>query len=255
MGELHCLFVGCGDASVIISDGGTFLIDCHNIGDFSNILPSNKKIIGVFITHQHCDHYSGLNYLKENNYSIDFLIHSPYERRRDDNSVTIDEWNEFKMLKDYFAKKGTAIYAPYRQDNFTKPYWETNNVKFEILGPHSYIAKSETRELHDGGLVIGTYLGNRRCVFTGDASDLNLSEIAKSTDNYCNDILHASHHGSINGAELEFIKKANIKYTLISTMSGVHENVPHPTALQRYRSYTEHDVRRTDTDGTWKWNF
>lgn len=255
MGELHCLSVGCGDASVIVSNGGTFLVDCHNIGDHSQLLPSNKKIRGVFVTHQHSDHYSGLNYLKDNNYSIDCLIYSPYDRRRGDNSVTLEEWNEFNGLKDYFQKKGTSIYAPYRQESFDKPYWETNDIKFEILGPHPHIAKSETRELHDAGLVIGTYLGKRRCVFTGDASDLNLAEIANTTNNFCNDILHASHHGSLNGADLDFIKKANIKYTLISTKSGVYENVPHPTALQRYKNHTEHDVRRTDIDGTWKWTF
>ena len=81
-------------------------------------------------------------------------------------------------------------------------------------------------------------------------SDTNLEYIASKTNNYCNDILHASHHGSINGANLEFIKKAKVNETIISTQSGVHQNVPHPTALSRYRSYSEKGVYRTDVDGT-----
>jgi len=93
------------------------------------------------------------------------------------------------------------------------------------------------------------------CLFAGDASDTNLQGIADNTKNYCNDILHASHHGSLNGANLDFIKKCNAEYTLISTQSGVYDNIPHPTALWRYRKYTVHDVRRTDVDGSWEWTF
>lgn len=87
MGSLHCLNVGCADASVIKTDSGTFLVDCHNIEEHKTLLPSTKKLRGVFVTHQHRDHYSGLDYLYWQGYSIDCLIYSPYERRYDDSSV------------------------------------------------------------------------------------------------------------------------------------------------------------------------
>ena len=96
MGSLHCLNVGCSDATVIMTDSATFLVDCHNIGDYSNLLPANKNLRGVFITHQHHDHYSGLNYLWDNGYSIDCLIYSPYERRYADSSVSFEEWSEVR---------------------------------------------------------------------------------------------------------------------------------------------------------------
>lgn len=255
-GFLYCLSVGCGDATIIVTDTATFLVDCHNIGEFLHLLPQNKHLRGVFITHQHEDHYSGLNYLKENKYSIDHLIFSPYDRRYGDNSVTIDEWNEFNSLKDYFSRQGTKLHAPYRQSNFNKPWWDTNGVKFWIIGPISNVNHCHTRELHDASLVIKANLGTtRHCCFAGDASDTNLENIANNTINYCNDILHSSHHGSLNGASLEFIKKSNAQYTLVSTDSGVYKNVPHPTALRRYREYTKYDVRRTDVDNSWQWTF
>jgi beta-lactamase superfamily II metal-dependent hydrolase len=256
MGSLYCLDVGFGDASIIITSTATFLIDCLNIGDFSHLLPTTKTLRGVFITHQHADHYSGLQYLKDQGYTIEHLIYSPYSRRRGDNSVTLDEWNEFNELKDYFVTEGTKIYAPYRQIKFGgEAWWSPDGLSFEIIGPHSSTADSETREIHDASLVIKAILGNRKCLFTGDASDANLEYIASNTNNVCNDILHASHHGSFNGASLDFIKKCNAKYTLISTKSGVYDNVPDATALRRYKDNTEHDVRRTDVDGTWKWDF
>lgn len=255
MGELRCLKVGCGDASVIITDSAVFLVDCHNIDWHTDVLPENKNIRGIFITHQHYDHYSGLTYLKDNDYTIEWLIYSPYNRRRGDNSVTLDEWNEFESLKNHFISNGTQIRTPYRQESWGKPFWDTNGVKFWIIGPDFGSANSETREIHDASLIIKADLGERHICFAGDGSDLVLQYIANNTTNYCNDILHASHHGSINGADLEFIKNANIKYTLISTESGVYENVPHSTALRRYRDNTENDVRRTDVDGSWMWTF
>ncbi|MEI6502400.1 MAG: MBL fold metallo-hydrolase [Armatimonadota bacterium] len=255
MGTLHCLDVGCADASVIITSTATFLVDCHNIGDHRALLPSTKKLRGVFVTHQHADHYSGLEYLRENGYTIDHLIYSPYDRRRGDGSITLEEWNEFNTLKDHFEANGTKLHAPYRQSDFKKPFWDTNDVKFEIIGPHSSTANSDTRELHDACLVVKAILGERACLFAGDASDANLEFIAKNTQNYCNDILHASHHGSLAGAQLDFVKKCNAQYTLVSTKPGKYENVPHPTAMKRYKDNTAHDVRRTDVDGTWKWTF
>jgi len=134
MGELHCLNVGWGDASIIITDNATFLVDCHCIDDYSSLLPNNKHIRGVFITHQHKDHYSGLQFLKEKGYSIDCLIYSPYTRRYDDSSVTLEEWNEFNSLKDYFQGEGTKLFKPYRQTDFKEPYWDTNGVRFWMIG-------------------------------------------------------------------------------------------------------------------------
>lgn len=57
MGKVHHLDVGFGDASVIITSSATFLIDCHNIEEYSYLLPISKNLRGVFITHQHRDHF------------------------------------------------------------------------------------------------------------------------------------------------------------------------------------------------------
>jgi len=254
MGSLHCLNVGCADASVIITATATFLVDCHNIGDYSHLLPASKRLRAVFITHQHFDHYSGLEYLRDQGYAIEYLIYSPYDRRYGDGSVTLEEWDEFNTLRDYFKGNGAKLYAPYKQDSWDKPYWSVDGLKFWMLGPEKSTATSQTRELHDACLVFRADMGKRKCTFTGDASDANLSGVA-TINHICDDILHASHHASLDGANLEFIKKCGAQYTLISTASGRYENVPHPTALKRYEDNTAHDVKRTDVDGSWKWTF
>ncbi len=255
MGKLHCLNVGCADTSVITAGRDVFIIDCYHIDEHTNLLPDNKNIKALFITHQHYDHFKGMEYLTENEYKIGYLIYSPYSRRHGDNSVEYDEWQEFQKYVDYFEEQGSKIYEPYRQDNFDKPWWEPSGLKIWMLGPVKGIADKDTRELHDASLVFLVKMGNRKCLFTGDASDESLNWIANNTNHVCNDILHASHHGSINGADLEFIKECKASYTVISTESGVHESVPHDTALSRYKANTKDEVYRTDIDGNIVWDF
>ena len=255
MGKLHHLDVGCADATVIQTATATLLVDCHDIEKHAHLLPSNKRLRGVFITHQHHDHHSGLKFLRRKAFTIEWLIYSPYDRRYNDTSVTKEEWNEFNSHRDYFVNRGTQTRTPYRQDNFEKPFWVTDGIRIWMLGPARHIAKRDTRVLHDACLVFKTDLDSRKCLFTGDASDLNLDYVAANTSHFCDDILHASHHGSLDGASLTFVKKCNAMYTVISTQAGVYENVPHPTALRRYRENTGKKVYRTDQNGSIAWTF
>lgn len=255
MAKINFLEVGCADCTIIESSNNTILVDCPSeIQNHVSYLPSSKYIHAVFITHQHYDHFLGLEYLKDNGYSLGYLIYSPYSRRRSDNSVEYDEWQKFLALKKHFEDNDTKIYTPYRQDSFDKPWWETCGLNIWMIGPNEEIATKDTRELHDASLVF-LIKGARRCCFTGDASDESLNWIAENTNNFCDDILHASHHGSINGADLDFIKKADISNTIISTKSGVHSNVPHSTAISRYNTHTRLEVKRTDVSGTITWDF
>lgn len=250
MGKAYFCDVGHGDCTIIQGNSATFLVDCHEIHRYAHLLPASKVLQGVFITHQHRDHYSGMQFLKDKGYSIVCLIYSPYQRRYDDASAPLDEWNEFNSLRDYFVARGTKTWTPHRQENFNERFWNAGDVSFEILAPFSALTNSPTRELHDGCLVVGVYANQRRFLITGDASDSSLNMIARNTNNYCNDLLRASHHGSLNGADEDFIKGANAAYTVISTKNGVFPSVPHPTALQRYQRHTREKVFRTDQGGT-----
>lgn len=154
----------------------------------------------------------------------------------------------------HFQSKGTKVIKPFRQASFVSPFLTLAGINIFMIGPEKTIATKETRELHDASLVI-TMISNRTCCFAGDASDTSLNWISKNTTNYCNDILHASHHGSINGADLDFIKTANISNTIISTKYGVYPSVPDSVALQRYNTYTKLEVLRTDLKGSIHWDF
>jgi beta-lactamase superfamily II metal-dependent hydrolase len=141
------------------------------------------------------------------------------------------------------------LYDPYRQESFEKPWWSPGDLQIWMLGPAKYIATSEERQIHDASLIMRIN-NSRKVLFPGDASETSLQYVAENTNHICDDILLASHHGSLEGANLDFIKVANPVYTIISTKSGVYENIPHPTALKRYQEHTTGKVSRTDVDGS-----
>jgi beta-lactamase superfamily II metal-dependent hydrolase len=249
MNKVHFLNVGCADTTIIESKQDIIMIDCYDIESYKTLLPSNKKILAVFITHQHNDHFLGLEYLKTNGYIIERIYYSPYERRWGDNSVTADEWQNFNSLLNYFISKGTIAHKPFRQTSFSAPFTVLAGLKIWMLGPFSFLVNDEKREIHDSCLVFTVGFPNYNCCFTGDASDKLLEPIATLTDNYCNGILHASHHGSINGATQAFIKKAGAFKTIISTKEGVYPSVPDSEAIKRYSSVSN-TIWRTDINGS-----
>ena len=250
MADKYCfLNVGCADCTVLQVGGKVVMIDCHqgNIDDgeedILDFIPNNKIDV-LIITHQHYDHFDGIQILIDNNIEVSKIWESCYERRYNDNSVGYDEWQDYQKL---IAKLDAKIYHPKRN---VKIFDTVGGASFQFLNPHSDINDIDTRELHDACLVFIVIDGANTIIFTGDASDGALEDV----DNYFElkkiNILHASHHGSINGAYLDFIKSISPNYTIISTKSGVHSNIPHPTAIKRYESYTQKKVRRTDVNGT-----
>lgn len=247
--KYYFLNVGCADCTIMHIGNKIVMVDCRQGNSYeneANILDyiPNKHIDVLICTHQHYDHFDGIQVLLDNNISVGEIWESNYERRYGDSSVEYEEWQNYQQL---VAKLNTKIYHPTRS---TEIFDRVGGASFQFYNPIKNINDSETRELHDASLVFTLRKGKMSVTFTGDASDWALEQVTNYFTLQSKHVLHASHHGSINGAYLEFIKKINPNYTIISTKSGVYSNVPHPTALQRYKSYTNEAVRRTDVDGT-----
>lgn len=245
------LQVGCGDCSVLSIGSKIIMVDCYESNDYGvNIIdyvPANSTIDLLILTHPHYDHFLGIEKLIANNITVKEIWGSPYERRYGDHSLEYDEYKKYQSLVE---KLNAKVYTPTRKEGI---YDTIEGYDFYILNPVSNINSIDTRELHDACLVVSIQKQSStkdKTIFCGDVSDWALDKVIEKYDVGGTNILHASHHGSINGANLDFIKAVSPNYTIISTKSGVHENVPHSTAIQRYKSYTTKSVKRTDTDGT-----
>lgn len=197
----------------------------------------------LIISHPHHDHYLGMEELIGKVTVAEFWG-SPYERRYDDNSLSYEEWKEYCNLKEKLVPDSNRRFTCTK--NIRKTF---SDYEFVVLGPRKNVNSDETRECHDACLVIWIHSPANNFIICGDASDSQLDQIRSDWKLSDCTILRSSHHGSINGANLEFIKVISPRDTIISTQSGIFENVPSNTALQRYKSYSK-NVFRTDIDGT-----
>ncbi len=253
--KAHFLDVGCADCTIFEMGDDLVLIDCGynkysdkgiskptNIAHYINNNIGKSLIDLLIISHPHSDHYLGMEDLI-NNFTVAEFWGSPYKRRHDDNSLSLEDYNEYTNLKNKLVPDSSKRFTCSSgvRKNFT-------NCNFLVLGPRTSVNDSDTRECHDANLVIWVSTPANNFIVCGDASDSELDLILadwKLTN--CN-VLRASHHGSKNGANLEFIKTASPRDTIISTKSGIFDNVPDSKALRIYDTYSS-KVFRTDVEG------
>jgi len=253
--KTHFLNVGCADCTLFEMGNDLVVIDCgyrrfsNGISKPTNIADYITNVIGksyidlLVISHPHHDHYLGMEDLI-GKFTVAEFWGSPYERRRDDNSLSLDDWNEYCRLKERLIPDTQKRFSC--SSGTRKTFSE---CEFVVLGPRKTVNASDTRECHDASLVVWVATPANKFLICGDASDSELDQIRADWKlSECN-ILRASHHGSMNGANLEFLKAVSPRDTIISTQSGVFENLPSNTALQRYRENST-NIFRTDTDKT-----
>jgi len=253
--KAHFLNVGCADCTILEIGNEVVVIDCgyrrfgNNVSKVTSICDYLMKVIGkmhidlLIISHPHHDHYLGMEELI-GKVSVHEFWGSPYKRRQGDSSLAYEEWREYCSLKAKLVPDQTHRFTCTK--NASK---EVSVCTLTILGPRANTNDSETRECHDACLSIWVHSPANEVIICGDASDSLLDQIRNDWNLSPCTILHASHHGSENGADLEFIKAVNPRDTIISTQSGIFENVPSNSALQRYRIHSK-QVFRTDLAGT-----
>lgn len=253
--KAHFLNVGCADCTIFEIGNDVVVIDCgyrrfsNGVSKPTSIYNYLKDVIGktyidlLIISHAHHDHYLGMEELI-GKVTVSEFWGSPYERRYDDNSLSYEDWKEYCSLKERLVPDLN------RRFTCTKNTRKTlSGCEFVVLGPPKDVNTNETRECHDACLVIWVQSPANNFIICGDASDSELEQIRFGWKLSEGTVLRASHHGSLNGANLEFIKAVSPRDTIISTQSGIFENVPSNTALQIYKNNSE-KVFRTDVNGT-----
>jgi beta-lactamase superfamily II metal-dependent hydrolase len=238
-----------GDNLALIDCGyrriGGNIIKTTNIGDYIKDNIGKDYIDLMIITHPHYAHFLGMQDLIGKFWVGEFW-ETRYDRRSGDSSLDAEEWNEYCQMKEKLVPEKDKRLFVTKGDNK-----KIGKCEFVVLGPRDSVNNDANRGCHDAGLIIWVEAPANTFLICGDASDFELDMVMADWNLYgvkCN-VLHASHHGSEKGANPEFIKLCSPRDTIISTQSGVIENMPSDIALQRYKEHSAH-ILRTDIDGT-----
>ena len=231
--KVHYLDVGQGDSMFIeLPNNETMLIDAAESYQSENIINYLKnlnyqKIDYVIGTHPHTDHIGGLK-----NIINTFEIGKIYMPKVVSTTKTYESLLmaiKDKNLKINTAKAGTSII-------------DTDALKINILAPNNSIYT----ELNNYSAVTKITYGTTKFLFMGDAEKLSENEIK---ENVTADVIKIGHHGSNTSSSIDFIKKVNAKYGIISVGLNNKYNLPKEETITNWEN-SGTKIYLTSTNGT-----
>lgn len=218
--KVHYLDVGQGDSIFIeLPNNETMLIDAAESYQSENIINYLKnlnyqKIDYVIGTHPHTDHIGGLKDII-NTFEIG-KIYMPKVVSTTKTYESLLMAIKDKNLKINTAKAGTSII-------------DTDALKINILAPNN----STYTELNNYSVVTKITYGTTKFLFMGDAEKLSENEIK---ENVTADVIKIGHHGSNTSSSIDFIKKVNAKYGIISVGLNNKYNLPKEKTITNWEN-------------------
>ena len=231
--KVHYLDVGQGDSIFIeLPNNETMLIDAAESYQSENIINYLKnlnyqKIDYVIGTHPHTDHIGGLKDII-NTFEIG-KIYMPKVVSTTKTYESLLMAIKDKNLKINTAKAGTSII-------------DTDALKINILAPNNSIYT----ELNNYSVVTKITYGTTKFLFMGDAEKLSENEIK---ENVTADVIKIGHHGSNTSSSIDFIKKVNAKYGIISVGLNNKYNLPKEETITNWEN-SGTKIYLTSTNGT-----
>lgn len=239
--EITFLDIGQGDATLIRTPGGKYLIiDTGGNEDANSTFDPGERILVPFLrrqgirsidlmllSHPHADHIQGaeavLKYL-----DVEMLVVNPQFSCNP----------EGEELKEAFRQEESQIKEVSGGDTII-----FDKVKIEVLHPLSSLPADENND----SMVVRLSLGEFSVLFTGDIEQSALEELTGARETKA-DLIKVPHHGSRGSWIEEFYRKADPDLAVISV--GEHNKYGHPSKeVTDGLSALGIPVLRTDKDG------
>ncbi|MCL2572519.1 MAG: MBL fold metallo-hydrolase [Defluviitaleaceae bacterium] len=240
--EIHFIDVGQADATLIISDGYTMLIDAGSRNSGPRVVEYLQnlgitKLTYVVATHPHEDHIGGMD-LVLNGFQIGQVL-------LPDVSHTT---RTYERMIEAIENHQISTSAPVAGHTFNM-----GGAIFTVIHPNA----DNYRNLNDWSLSLRMAFGNVSMVTTGDAEALAEREIIDAGHYLRADILRLGHHGSRTSTTQEFLDAVSPSIAIIQVGEGNRYGHPHPEVMERlyaanlriYRNDLHGDIILT-TDGT-----
>jgi len=238
---LHFLDVGQGDAAVLRTPGGRWiLIDAGPASDRSD---AGRRVIVPFlarqrapglalavISHAHLDHLGGLGAV---------LDRYPAARVLEPGALLGDSL--YTGLLDLLAGRGIAWTAARDGLAFT-----IDSVRFTVLHPDAGWAEWQMDVNEDSVVLLAEY-GAFRALFVGDAGLRAEARLAGRVGRVS--VLKVGHHGSRSASGAAWLAELQPAVAVMSLATGNRYGHPHAEVLVRLRQ-AGIGAWRTDRDGT-----
>jgi len=209
--EIHFMNVGQGDATLVMSQGKTLLIDTGGVLRFDIskdvLIPYFKKLRitkldTVIITHDDFDHNGGLPSL-------------------------IDSFQVNQVLDQPFV-------------SFRLGQWTITNYQYFL---------DVLVEDNERSLIIGIANSSCQWLIMGDATTKTENYLMDFFPNLQATFLRIGHHGSLTSTSSSFLDQIQPREAIISNGGANRYGHPHPVVLERLQERNIR-IRRTDQEGT-----
>ena len=215
---VHYFDMGQGNASLVESGGEYMLIDTGNYKDVKKLKAlldgeGVTKLNYMVATHPHADHIGSLaTIIRE--YEIETLLMPDVEMDTKTYQVAVD------------AAKKKSLLMTHPEVGSTYPLGE---VTFQVLAPGG----SDYEEINDYSIALRLTCGTTDFLWTGDAESISEQEMLESGLNLEAEVYHAGHHGSCSSSTMEFLRKVDPEYVVISCGRDNEYGYPHEEVLER----------------------
>ncbi len=231
--EVHYIYVGQGDATLIKYNDYTMLIDSGEKGESDKLITYLESVgveeISTFVgTHPHSDHIGAVPDVFDAFDVKEVIIpNAVHTTKTFENMITSIEDEGSDVIE---AKAGYT--------------YSTGALNYEILSP----LRESYKDLNDYSVVILMNYGDMDFIFSGDATKLVEKDILDTGKNIEADILKLGHHGSRTSSSDEYIKAINADVAIISAGIDNDYNHPHKEVLDALNSNGV-DILRNDLLG------
>lgn len=234
--EVRFIDIGQGDATLVISDDETMLVDTGDKDETDTLVNYLKnsgidKIDYLIVTHPHADHIGECPDVL-NNFKVCKVIMPKLPKSQTPTSYI------YKKTLTAIQNNGLKL-TPASDCQF-----ELGSCKINLFTP-----KKTYKNLNDYSTLVKVVHGDNSFLITGDCGGDEEKEIMSQNFDLSADVLKAGHHGSRNSSSQEFLDLVAPQYAVISCGENNDYGHPHKEALKRLQK-TADTVYITKDDGT-----
>ena len=226
------LDVGQADASLVLCEGKSMLIDGGNVADSDIIYTVLEKrgishLDYVVCTHAHEDHVGGLSAALHA--CTVGTVYSP---------VTDHDSECFRTFTRTAAEQGAELTVPEPGDSF-----RLGSARVDILA-----CDPEAAETNNTSIVLKVVYGETSFLFTGDAEYEVEQTLLESGVDLSATVLKVGHHGSDSSTTYRFLNEVMPQFAVISVAKENSYGHPTETVLSRLQD-ADATILRTDELG------